>query len=88
MDVCWMDKMAWGRSHQARSKAQRRRIRTVMQKLMYVAARIIKTARTIKISFGRSCRALQAFDAVYRKLAYGQAYRIIADKPCPMEQCA
>ncbi len=71
-----------------RSKAQRRRIRTVMQEPMYVAARIIKTARTIKISFGRSCRALQAFDAVYRKLAYGQAYRIIADKPCPMEQCA
>ncbi|WP_419589781.1 IS1380 family transposase, partial [Thiolapillus sp.] len=56
-----------------RSKAQRRRIRTVMQEPMYVAARIIKTARTIKISFGRSCRALQAFDAVYRKLAYGQA---------------
>ena len=54
-----------------RSKAQRRRIRTVMQELMYVAARIIKTARTIKISFGRGCRSLQAFDAVYRKLAYG-----------------
>ncbi len=54
-----------------RSKAQRRRIRTVMQELMYVAARIIKTARTIKISFGRGCRSLQAFNAVYRKLAYG-----------------
>ena len=67
-----------------RSKAQRRRIRTVMQELMYVAARIIKTTRTIKISFGRSCRSLLAFDAVYRKLAYGQVYWLIVDKPCSM----
>ena len=46
-------------------------MRTVMEDLMYVAARIIKTARTIKISFCRGCRSLQAFIAVYRNPAYG-----------------
>lgn len=54
-----------------RNKAKRRRIKTVMQELMYVAARVIRTARTIKLSFGRGCRSLVAFSDVYRKLAYG-----------------
>lgn len=54
-----------------RSKAKRRRIKTVMQELMYVAARIIKTSRYIKISFGKGCRSLHAFETVYQKLAYG-----------------
>jgi len=54
-----------------RGKAKRRRIRTVMQELMYVAARVIHTSRMIKLSFGRGCRALHAFELVYKKLAYG-----------------
>lgn len=54
-----------------RSRAKRRRIRTVMQELMYVAARIIKTSRYIKICFGKGCRSRVAFETVYRKLAYG-----------------
>ncbi|WP_260296034.1 IS1380 family transposase [Sedimenticola hydrogenitrophicus] len=54
-----------------RSKAKRRRIKTVMQELMYVAARIVKTSRSIKLSFGRGCRSLHAFSAVYKALAYG-----------------
>jgi len=54
-----------------RSKAKRRRIKTVMQELMYVAARIIKTARYVKLSFGKGCRSLHAFETVYNKLAYG-----------------
>ncbi len=53
-----------------RSKAKRRRIKTVMQELMYLAARIIKTGHTIKISFGKGCRALYAFETVYQRLAY------------------
>jgi len=55
-----------------RHKAKRRRIKTVMQELMYVAARIIKTSRTIKLSFGRGCRSFDAFEWVYQKLAYPQ----------------
>ena len=54
-----------------RHKAGRRRIRTVMQELMVVAARVIKTAGSLKLAFGRGCRSLPAFEYVYRKLAYG-----------------
>jgi hypothetical protein len=54
-----------------RNKAKRRRIKTVMQELMYVAARIIRTSRYIKISFGKGCRSLHAFETVHQKLAYG-----------------
>jgi hypothetical protein len=54
-----------------RNKVKRRRIKTVMQELMYVAARIIKTARTVHLSFGKGCRSLDAFKHVYEKLAYG-----------------
>ncbi len=59
-----------GSSSPKRSKAKRRRIKTVMQELMYVAARIIKTARSVKISFGKGCRSFDAFRIVYNKLAY------------------
>jgi hypothetical protein len=54
-----------------RTKAKRQRIKTVMQELMYVAGRIIKTARTIHLSFGKGCRSLEAFKHVYEKFAYG-----------------
>jgi len=54
-----------------RNKSKRRRIKTVMQELMYVAARIIKTSRTIKLAFGKGCRSLCAFSAVYKILSYG-----------------
>jgi len=54
-----------------RHKANRRRIKTVMQELMYVAARVIKTARSLKLVFGKGCRSLAAFEHVYGKLAYG-----------------
>jgi len=53
-----------------RHKAKRRRIKTVMQELMYIAARVIKTSRTIKLSFGKGCRSFDAFEWVYQKLAY------------------
>jgi len=32
---------------------------------------LIKTSRYIKLSFGKGCRSLNAFEAVYKKLAYG-----------------
>jgi len=60
-----------GSSSPKRNKAKRRRIKTVMQELMYLAARIIKTGHTIKLSFGKGCRALYAFETVYHRLAYG-----------------
>jgi len=54
-----------------RNKAKRRRLKTVMQELMYIAARVIKTARTIKLAFAKGSRAFSAFDEVYQRLAYG-----------------
>ena len=53
-----------------RHKAKRRRIKTVMQELMNVAARVIKTARSIKLSFGKGCYSFDAFKWVYKRLAY------------------
>jgi hypothetical protein len=54
-----------------RHPAKRRRIRTVMQELMYFAARIIRTGRRIKLTFGRQCRTMAIFEALYDRLAYG-----------------
>jgi hypothetical protein len=53
-----------------RHKAKRRRIKTVMQDMMNIAARVIKTARSIKLSFGKGCYSFDAFEWVYRRLAY------------------
>ena len=53
-----------------RNKAKRRRIKTVMQELMYLAARVIKSGRRVKLSFGRGCRGLSAFEVVYQRLVY------------------
>lgn len=52
-----------------RHKAKRRRIKTVMQEMMNIAARVIKTARRIKLSFGKGCCSFDAFDWVYQRLA-------------------
>jgi hypothetical protein len=52
-----------------RHKAKRRRIKTVMQDMMNIAARVIKTARRIKLSFGKGCCSFDAFSWVYQRLA-------------------
>jgi len=52
-----------------RHKAKRRRIRTVMQELMYLAARLIRTGRRLKLAFGRGCLAVPIFRRLYLQLA-------------------
>ena len=52
-----------------RHPAKRRRIRTVMQELMYLAARIVRTGRRIKLALGRWCPAKPVFEALYHRLA-------------------
>ncbi len=42
-----------------------------MQELMYLATRMVRTARYLKLGFGKSSRAVDAFTEVYEKLAYG-----------------
>lgn len=54
-----------------RHPAKRRRIKTVIQELMYLAARLIKTGRRLKLLFSRHCPAFEAFETVYAKLAAG-----------------
>jgi hypothetical protein len=55
-----------------RHGAKRRRLKTVMQELMYLAARLIATGRRLYLRFSRhSGLSHAAFDRVYRRLAYG-----------------
>ena len=54
-----------------RHAAKRRRIKTVMQELMYLAARVVKTGRRLKLVFSRHCPAFQAFQTVYTCWAIG-----------------
>lgn len=60
-----------GEKTPVRHPAKRRRIKTVMQELMYLAARLVKTGRRLKLLFGRHCPAFGAFEAVYARLACG-----------------
>lgn len=52
-----------------RHPAKRRRLRTVMQELMCLAARFIRTGRRLKLGFSRNCRAVEVFESVYAQLA-------------------
>jgi hypothetical protein len=60
-----------GEKTPVRHPARRRRIKTVMQELMYLAARLVKTGRRLKLLFGRHCPAFGAFEGVYARLACG-----------------
>jgi hypothetical protein len=51
--------------------AKRRRIKTVMQELMYLAARLVRTGRRLKLVFSRHCPAFEAFQTVYTRFACG-----------------
>lgn len=54
-----------------RHPAKRRRIRTVMQELMYLAARLIETGRRLKLAFARGCATVGIYRDLYQRLAYG-----------------
>ncbi len=55
-----------------RHEAKRRRIKTVMQELIYFAGRVISSGRRLKLRFSRHVIAhAQAFAALYNRLAYG-----------------
>ncbi len=54
-----------------RHPAKRRRIKTVIQELMYLAARVITTGRRMKLRFSKHCSSYHAFEATYQQLATG-----------------
>jgi hypothetical protein len=55
-----------------RHPAKRRRIKTVIQELMYLAARLIETGRRLSLRFSRHNElSYEAFNRTYQRLAYG-----------------
>ena len=60
-----------GRDSPVRHQAKRRRLRTVMQELMYLAARVVESGRSLILKFSSACPAFPSFAAVYAKLAPG-----------------
>ena len=52
-----------------RHEATRRRLKTVIQELMYVAARVVESGRRLALKFSRTCPAFPSFAAVYNRLA-------------------
>lgn len=54
-----------------RHPAKRRRIRTVMQELIYLAARFVESGRRLKLAFTRRCRAVGVYRKLYHRLAFG-----------------
>ncbi len=52
-----------------RHPAKRRRIRTVMQEIMYLAGRLIRTGRSLKLRFGKHCPAFNAFRLLYQRFS-------------------
>ena len=51
--------------------AKRRRIKTVMQELIYLAARLVKTGRRLKLVFSRHCPAFEAFLSIHTRFTCG-----------------
>ena len=51
-----------------RHEAKRRRLRTVMQELIYVAARVVESGRQLALKFSATCPAFPSFAAVYGQL--------------------
>lgn len=55
-----------------RHEAKRRRIKTVIQEMIYFAGRMITTGRRLKLRFSRHVTAqMEAFASIYERLAYG-----------------
>lgn len=51
-----------------RHPAKRRRLKTVIQELMYLAARLVRSGNRLRLRFGCYCPAYSAFAGVYNRL--------------------
>jgi hypothetical protein len=60
-----------GEQSPVRHPAKRRRIKTVIQELMYLAARLIRSGHRLKLRFSQNCPGFIAFESTYAKLAVG-----------------
>ncbi len=57
-----------GEQSPIRHPAKRRRIKTVIQELVYLAARLIRSGHRLKLRFSQVCPGFIAFEATYAKL--------------------
>jgi len=57
-----------GENSPVRHPAKRRRLKTVIQELIYLAARIIRSGRRLQLRFSRHCPAYLAFSGLYNQL--------------------
>ena len=57
-----------GKEAPIRHQAKRRRLRTVIQEIMYLAARLISTGNRLKLKFSRYCQAFTVFNNTYSVL--------------------
>lgn len=60
-----------GKHSPIRHPAKRRRIKTVIQELMYLAARVVRSGRSVSLRFSRHCRGFAVFAAYYQQLFDG-----------------
>jgi len=60
-----------GEDSPVRHKAKSRRIRTVLQELIYVGAQLYEKSRFLILRFGKDSPAFTPFQRVYQQLAYG-----------------
>ena len=51
-----------------RHPAKRRRLRTVMQELIYLAAHVVESGRRLALKFSKQCPGFPSFEAVHKKL--------------------
>lgn len=58
-----------GKNSPVRHTAKRRRVKTVLQEFMYLAARVMQRSRQRWLRFSKQCAAYSAFGQVYRYLA-------------------
>lgn len=58
-----------GKAGPVRHKAKRRRIKTVMQELMYLASRLVESGRRLKLRFSYDCPSVDIFDKLYQRLS-------------------
>jgi hypothetical protein len=62
----WMGERALlGPDAPIRHRAKRRRLKTVMQELIYVACRLISSGRRLSLRFGRHCPGFKALCHAY-----------------------
>lgn len=65
----WMGLRLTGPDAPIRHPAKRRRLRTVMQELMYMACRLVHSGRQCFLRFGRHCPGFAVYRDLYRGLA-------------------